>query len=294
MGRAPARPRRLGSAQGALPQGARRPAPVAAAHLRHLRVAALRLRRQRRAAQGGRAQGGPRLPRQTGARRGPAGQAHTRLRARVQAPAALRRLLPLAPAAQRRAGGVTGGLVHRPRGGGAGRHRPSRRRGDHGHRLRGGRAALRPAHRRPGRRAALRGVEDPGHPGLRGLDRGRLPQSVPDDRAQLDAGPQLHDLHDRVAHQLRRQRTVVHGAAGRARGRGEARGAASLQRAPPVPARALGVGGGRLRQLVPGPPGPQHDAVAGPHLEVPPADPALPPGRVQRPRRRRPDRTGQN
>ena len=43
--------------------------------------------------------------------------------------------------------------------------------------------------------------------GLRRLDRRRLPQPVPDDRAQLDAGPQLHDLHDRVAHQLHRQRS---------------------------------------------------------------------------------------
>ena len=39
-----------------------------------------------------------------------------------------------------------------------------------------------------------------------------VPEPLPDDRAQLDAGPQLHDLHDRVAHQLHRQRAGLHGA----------------------------------------------------------------------------------
>ena len=117
---------------------------------------------------------------------------------------------------------VTGGLLHRARGGGAGRHRPPGRRGDHGHRLRGRRAALRRAHRGQGRRPALRGLEGRRRRGLRGLDRGRLPQPVPDDRAQLDAGPQLHDLHDRVAHQLRRQRARLPGPARRAHRRGQA------------------------------------------------------------------------
>ena len=71
---------------------------------------------------------------------------------------------------------------------------------------------------------------------------------------------------------------------GRERRGGEAFGAAALQRVAAVPARALGLGRGRLRQLVPGPSRPQHDAVAGPHLEVPPAHPALSPWRVHRPR----------
>ena len=53
---------------------------------------------------------------------------------------------------------------------------------------------------------ALGGLEGAGHGGLRGLDGGRLPEPVPDDRAELHAGPQLNDLHDRVAHQLHRQR----------------------------------------------------------------------------------------
>ncbi len=177
----------------------------------------VRLRRPRRAAQGRRPQGRPRPPRQAGARRGPAREADAALRARLQAPAALRRLLPLAHPAQRRGRGVARRLVHRARGGGAGRHRPPGRRGDHGHRLRGRRAPLRRAHRRQGRRPARRGLEGERRRGVRRLHRGRLPQPVPDDRAQLDAGPQLHDLHDRVAHQLHRQRAGLHGPSRRAR-----------------------------------------------------------------------------
>ena len=46
----------------------------------------------------------------------------------------------------------------------------------------------------------------------------------------------------------------------------------------------LGLGGGGLRELVSRPPGAQHDAVAGSHLEVPPADPALSSRRVHGPR----------
>ena len=51
---------------------------------------------------------------------------------------------PSLHASQRRGGGVTGGLVHRPRGRRAGRHRPPGRRGDHGHR-----ASRRPSRRTP-------------------------------------------------------------------------------------------------------------------------------------------------
>ena len=159
--------RRRGSCPGATgpsracgePPTARCPAIQRLSRLRiyaTLRVAALGLRRPGPAAQGRRAQDGPRPSGQAGARRGAAPQADPALRAGLQAPAALRRLLPLAHPAQRGGRGRAGGLLHRARGRGAGRHRPAGRRGDHGHRLRGGRAALRRAHRRARRRAALR------------------------------------------------------------------------------------------------------------------------------------------
>ena len=196
-------------------------------------------------AQGRRAQGRPRPPGQAGARRGLAPEARPALRAGLQAPPALRRLLPVAHPSQRRGGGVTGGVVHGARGRGPGRHRPPGRRGDHGDGLRGGRAALRRAHRGPGRPPAVRALEGERRRGLRRLDRRRLPQPLPDDRAQLDAGPQLHDLHDRVAHQLHRQRTGLPAASRRARRRGQAGGAAALQRAPAGPSGPLGLGRGR-------------------------------------------------
>ena len=59
------------------------PAPVAAAHLRHLRVPAVRLRRPRGPAQGGRPQGRARPPGQAGARRGAAPEAHARTTSRA-------------------------------------------------------------------------------------------------------------------------------------------------------------------------------------------------------------------
>ncbi len=150
----------------------------------------------------------------------------------LQAPAALGRLLPVAHPAQRGGRRLAGRLVHRPRGGGPGRHRPPRRRRHHGHRVRGRRAALRRTHRRPRRRPPLRALEGRRRRGLRRLDGGRLPEPLPNDRAELDARPQLDDLHDRVAHQLHRQRAGVHGAARRADGRGQAGRAAALQRPP--------------------------------------------------------------
>ena len=94
------------------------------------------------------------------------------------------------------------------------------------------------------RRPALRGLEGERRRGLRGRHGGGIPESLLDDRAQRDAGPQFHDLHDRVAHQLHRQRARIHGPAGRAHGRGQACRAAALQRSPPDPSRALGLGRG--------------------------------------------------
>ena len=140
-----------------LPQGARRPAPVPAAHLRHSssrcsRSSSARATRRKAAV---RKAALDHLARQVPDEALRA-DAHPALRAGLQAPAALRRLLPLAHPAQRRGGRLAGGVLHRARGRRPGRHRPPGRRGDHGHRLRGGRAALRRAHRGPGRRPALR------------------------------------------------------------------------------------------------------------------------------------------
>ncbi len=137
-------------------------------------------------------------------------EADAALRARLQAPPALRRLLPLAHPPQRGGGGRTGGLVHPARSGGPGRHRPPGRRRHHGHRIRGRRASLRGAHRRPRGHPVVRAVEGGRRGGVRRLHRGGLSEPLPHDRAELDVGPQLHDLHDRVAHQLHRQRVGVH------------------------------------------------------------------------------------
>ena len=152
-----ARPGRLAPAQAGLPQGARPPAPVPAAHLRHVRGRCSRSssgRGERRKAAVRKA-ALDHLARQVpdeALRR----KLDAALRAGLQAPAPLRRLLPLAHPLQRGGGGLTGRVVHRPRGGGAGRHRPPGRRGHHGHRLRGRRAALRRAHRRAATAAGSR------------------------------------------------------------------------------------------------------------------------------------------
>ena len=129
-----------------------------------------------------------------------------------------------------------------------------------------------------GRRAAVRGLEGQRCRGVRRVHRGRVPQPLPDDRAELDAGPQFDDLHDRVAHQLHRRRVGLPAPARRRGRRAEASRAAPVQRAVAGEARALRLGGGRLRQLVPRPSRQEHHAVAGPHLEVPAAHPALSPG----------------
>ncbi len=231
--RAPARPTDLPAAQARLPQDARAPAAVAVAHLRH----------------SSRPCSGSSWAAATGPRRSSASARWTtcasrsptrRLRAKLTPhyePGCKRLLLsddyyPSLTLPQRGGRRLTGGLVHRPRGRGPGRHRPTGRRRHHGHRLRGRRASLRRAHRRPRRRPALRALEGRRRRGVRRLHGGRLPQPLPHDRAELDLGPQLDDLHDRVAHQLHRQRPGLHGPARRADGRGQARRTAALQRTP--------------------------------------------------------------
>ena len=119
------------------------------------------------------------------------------------------------------------------------------RRGDHGHGLRGGRAALRRAHCRPRGREIVRGLARRWGRGLRGLDGVGLSQPLLDDRAQRHLGPQLDDLHDRVAHQLHRERPGLFGAPGRVHRRGQASRPAALQRvAPSRAAHSVWVTGG--------------------------------------------------
>jgi len=96
------------------------------------------------------------------------------------------------------------------------------------------RSSLRRAHRRAdGVRLSTSGSTR--CRGLRRLHGRRFSQPLPDDRAQLDLGPQLHDLHDRVPHQLHRQRAGLPAAARRARRGGQAGSAATVQRTPAGP-----------------------------------------------------------
>ncbi len=96
--RPPPRPARLGPAPHPVPPRPCPAAPVATAHLPPLRGAPLGLRRPRCPPGRRGPQEGTRPPAPPGARSRPARDAHAALRAGVQAPAPVRRLLPLAHA----------------------------------------------------------------------------------------------------------------------------------------------------------------------------------------------------
>ena len=189
---------------------------------------------------------------------------------RVQAGAALQRLLPRPRRRQHRAGHRPDRQGHRQRDRHRGRRRARDRRAGRGDRLLHDRAPDHRARHRPHRADAGRPLARDRHGGLQGHHGPRVPEPVPAGRAQHRPGPHQHDLHHRVAGRLPARRDPR---------RCASEGLASIEPTQadtdglePQPAEADGshrVDHRRLPELVPRRARPQHHAVAAVHRRLP-------------------------
>ncbi|WP_278257010.1 NAD(P)/FAD-dependent oxidoreductase [Nocardioides convexus] len=181
-------------------------------------------------------------------RPGAAGEGHPGLPGRLQADPDLQQVVPRARRRQRRPGHRPDCQGHRRRGRHRGRRGAADRRARGRHRLLRHRAADRPAHHRPGGPHAGRRLGRGRHGGVQGDDHPRLPQPVPDRRAEHRARSQQHDLHHRVPGPLRRRGSQGDAPRGPRGARADAGRAGRVDRPDPPQDEAHRVADRRLRE----------------------------------------------
>lgn len=245
----------------ALPPLPARPARGPSRRVGHAGVDGARQHRQpplHQAARGRRPSGDSPLDQGPGAARAP----DARLCGRLQAPAAGQRLVSGAgPGSRRR-----GQRPHRASDRARPRHRRRRRARSRRPHLRHGVPRDRSAGRAEGRGARRPQAGRPlarRHAGPPRYDDLRLPQLLPDARAEHRHRPHLAGLHDRGPDPPRAGGDGADARARRREHRTAGRGPARLQRVDPQADAADGLAARRLLELVPRRPGAQHHALAG-------------------------------